>query len=206
MGACLPHLLVLTDRHQLPAGRDLVTTLRACVAGGARGIVVREVDLDDTERARLVRAVADAAGDVVADVRDVLVVSARNLLPGATGVHLAAHQTGLDARGVGMHGRSCHDEGEVRRAVGAGASYLTLSPVAPSASKPGYGPPLGSHDLRRAADLAQGVPVFALGGVDVHNAAHLREAGAHGVAVMGALMRTPDPEAATRRLLEEVVR
>jgi len=194
----LPHLLVLTDRHQLPPGRDLASTLRACVAGGARAMVVRELDLDDSDRAEVVASVAGLEG--------VLVLSARTLLPGAHGVHLAAHQTGLDARGVPVHGRSCHDDGEVRRAVGAGASYLTVSPVAPSTSKPGYGPPLGSHGVRRAAYLAQGVPLFALGGVDAQNAAEMRRAGAHGVAVMGALMRDPDPERATRRLLEEVVR
>ena len=194
----LPHLLVLTDRHQLPPGRDLASTLRACVAGGARAMVVRELDLDDSDRAEVVASVAGLEG--------VLVLSARTLLPGAHGAHLAAHQTGLDARGVPVHGRSCHDDGEVRRAVGAGASYLTVSPVAPSTSKPGYGPPLGSHGVRRAAYLAQGVPLFALGGVDAQNAAEMRRAGAHGVAVMGALMRDPDPERATRRLLEEVVR
>lgn len=191
-----PRLLVLTDRHQLPPGRDLATTLRACAAGGARAVVVRELDLDDTARARLVAALAG--------VPDLLVLSARTLLPGAHGVHLAAHQTGLDARGVPLRGRSCHDDGEVRRAVGGGASYLTVSPVAPSASKPGYGPALACAGVRRAVALAQGTPVFALGGVDASNAAEMRRAGAHGVAVMGALMRSEDPEAGTRRLLEEV--
>jgi thiamine-phosphate pyrophosphorylase len=50
------------------------------------------------------------------------------------------------------------------------------------------------------------VPVLALGGVDAANAASAREAGAHGVAVMGCVMRAADPAAVVRRLLREVDR
>ena len=48
------------------------------------------------------------------------------------------------------------------------------------------------------------MPVFALGGVEVENAAAMRAAGAHGVAVMGAVMRAPDPAGVVARVMEEV--
>lgn len=46
--------------------------------------------------------------------------------------------------------------------------------------------------------------MLALGGITVANAAAARNAGAHGVAVMGAVMRAPDPAAVVAALLQEV--
>lgn len=97
-------------------------------------------------------------------------------------------------------GVSAHGTAEIRAASEAGADYATLSPIFASASKPGYGPALGLDGLREAAAI--GLPLVALGGIDSGNARACLEAGATGVAVMGALMRASDPEAETRLLLE----
>lgn len=196
----LPRLLLLTDRTQLPvdrgpAERALVETVAACVGAGVEAVVLRELDLPPARRVALVERIA-AAGAAV--------ISARTWLPPSVGVHLSATQTGLDAREAPFHGRSCHDDEEVRRAVGGGAAYVTISPVAASASKPGHGPARGTDGVRRAVTLAGRVPVYALGGVDEHNASALRDAGAHGVAVMGAVMRADDPAAVVARILERV--
>lgn len=191
----LPRLLLLTDRAQLPPGRDLVETVSRCVDAGLSAVVVRELDLDLGERHDLVAAIAGLG---------VRVMAARRWCTAAHGIHLAADQPGADAVQAPFHGRSCHDGKEVVRAVEGGASYVTLSPVAVTASKPGYGPPVGTRGVRRAADLAGKVPVFALGGVDVGNAAAMRAAGAHGVAVMGAVMRAEDPAVVVARIQEEV--
>ncbi len=82
----------------------------------------------------------------------------------------------------------------------AGADYVTVSPVFPTASKPGYGPAIGLDGLagrsrRRAA------PVVALGGITPDNAALCRAAGAVGIAVMGEVMRADDPQATVARLI-----
>lgn len=189
----LPRVLLLTDRSQLPPGRDLVDTVAACAEAGLEAVVLRELDLPRRDREVLADALA-ATG--------VSVIAARTWLAGVAGVHLASAQTGLDARPAPFHGRSCHDDEEVRRAVGGGASYLTMSPVAATVSKPGHGPAVGGPGVRRAADLAGDVPVLALGGVDAGNAGAMRDAGAHGVAVMGAVMRAGDPAAAFGQILE----
>jgi len=158
-------------------------------------VVLRELDLPAEERRTLAGAIAATA---------VTLITARARLDGAAGVHLASAQAGADARPALFHGRSCHNDEEVRRAVLGGASYLTISPVAASVSKPGYGPAIGAPGVRRAVDLAAGVPVFALGGVDAANAPAMRAAGAHGVAVMGAVMRADDPAAAFGQIAEAV--
>ena len=184
----LPRLLLLTDASQLPAGRDLVGTVAACVAAGLRAVVVREHRLPPTERRDLVAALAELPA--------LTVISSRIDAPAAHGVQLAADQP-PPARG--WWGRSCHDPSEVDRARALGAAYATLSPYAASASKPGYGPPLDPSALAGHA-----IPVYALGGIDSRNAAGARAAGAHGVAVMGAVMRAADPAAVVADLLREV--
>ena len=191
----LPPVLLITDRHQLPPRADLVDVVGRCLDVGLTTVVLRELDLSLEERGELAGRLAD---------RGAAVIGARTPLPRTAGVHLAAHQPHDAAPADRLHGRSCHTEEEVRRAVAAGASYLTVSPVAPTASKPGYGPALGPSGVRRLVAAAGEVPVYALGGVTPGNAAGFRAAGAHGVAVMGAVMRAADPAATCRALLGAV--
>lgn len=93
----------------------------------------------------------------------------------------------------------CHSVAEVEAVDDA--DFVTISPVAPTLSKPGYGPPLGVAGVRAAVAAAGVVPVFALGGVTVENAPSFRQAGAYGVAVMGPVLRADDPRAVVADLL-----
>jgi thiamine-phosphate pyrophosphorylase len=89
--------------------------------------------------------------------------------------------------------------------LSAGADYVTVSPVFLTASKPGYGPALGLDGLAHIVERVAG-PVIALGGVTAANAASCRAAGAHGIAVMGEVMRAADPRAAVDAILREICR
>jgi thiamine monophosphate synthase len=103
---------------------------------------------------------------------------------------------------VARIGRSCHDADELARL--STEDYATLSPVFATESKPGYGPVLG---LARLATLAARSPrpLLALGGISAaEDAAACVGAGAAGVAVMGAVMRAPDPAAVVAALVAEV--
>lgn len=183
----VPRLLLLTDAGQLPAGRTLQHTLAACAAAGLRDVVVRELHRSEDERAAIV---ADA---ITLGLR---VRAARTPLPGVVGVHLAAYQA-VEAAGGLPHGRSCHDRAEVALAAEQGATYVTLSPFALTASKPGHGPALPPD-----AYAGHPLPVLALGGLTPQNLAFALGAGADGVAVMGAVMRSTDPAEVITRLLE----
>lgn len=210
----VPRLLVLTDRRQsAEAGRRLAETVAAAVAAGAPAVLLREKDLPPDRR----RALADELAAIATwHGARLLVASDAELAAavGAAGVHLAATDDlpasgggGREVDGNWLVGRSCHDHGEVTGAVAEGLDYVTVSPVAPTPSKPGYGPALGRDGLGALSAAAGRVPVLALGGVDASNAADLRDAGAHGAAVMGAVMRAADPAAVVRRLrrvLDEV--
>ena len=180
-------LLVLTDRRA--CRRPLVDVVAAAVDGGVRTVVLREKDLPDGDRARL-------ADELRAALVDALLVLAGTRLPGPA-VHLAAADPVPDPRPA-LVGRSCHDAAEV--AAARDCDWVTVSPVWETASKPGYGPSLGLDGL--AALLPEAPPVYALGGVDdPERAAACRAAGAHGVAVLGAVMRAEHPDRVVAGLL-----
>lgn len=198
----LSRVLLLTDRAQLPLSRSLTRTVAECIDAGLSHVVVREFDLPDERRAATVASLVALGATVI---------SAHDLLTGAAGVHLPADRSGRKSpperltgptstvRSAALLGRSCHTRAEVAAAAAEGCDFVTLGPFAPTPSKPGYGPPLPPEEYDGHA-----VPVFALGGVTPANAAAARAAGAHGVAVMGAVMRSHEPAAVIRALMEAV--
>lgn len=108
------------------------------------------------------------------------------LSAGADGVHLPSHRIAPQRlrQRFGEHlliGVSCHSLEEVFQAATEGASYVYLSPIFPSSSKPGYGPALGLNALSAAA-RAVSIPVLALGGITTQNEAACWDAGAAGIA------------------------
>jgi thiamine-phosphate pyrophosphorylase len=181
-------LVVLTDRRS--AAGPLVSVVRAAVRGGAAWVILRERDLPYGVR----RAVAGELRAIVPPGR--LIVAGPDALDGDA-VHLAEADPFPSPR-PGLVGRSAHARG-AHLLIGEGTpDYVTLSPVFPSAGKPGYGPALG---VAGAAALAGDVPWLALGGVEsAERALECAAAGAVGIAVMGAVMRAEDPEAMARLL------
>lgn len=182
-------IVLLTDRRQ--ARRPLVEVVEAAVDGGVRRVVLREKDMPREERA----ALAEALRAVLAEVDGQLIVAGPDAL-GGSAVHLAAAGP-YPPPDLALVGRSCHDEAELSRLTTE--HYAMVSPVFPTPSKPGYGPPLGLDGLARLVARSP-VPVLALGGVTPGNAAGCLAAGAAGVAVMGAIMRADDPAAVVRDL------
>ena len=127
---------------------------------------------------------------------------------GADGVHLASTDPWPDAAvpaGLGI-GRSCHTIHDLVAAAERHAGWATYSPVFATASKPGYGPPLGIDGLAAGSRAVPALAVLALGGVDATTAGRCIAAGASGVAVMGAVMGATDPVAVVRALVVAVGR
>jgi thiamine-phosphate pyrophosphorylase len=200
----VPPLLVISDRRQ--ARRPLEAVAAAAFAGGCRWFSLREKDLEPAERRRLLAslvALAGTSGAIVGVHEDV----AAALAVGAAAIHLPSGQPIAPVRARlpqalprVLIGASAHSVAEAAALLRQGADYVTFSPIFVSASKPGYGPAQGLAGLAAAAS-APG-PVVALGGIDSGNAAACLAAGAAGIAVMGEIMRAPDPQAAVERLLE----
>ena len=200
----VPPLLVITDRKLSPL--PLPELADRLFASGVRWLSLRDKDLPDGDRLELARALLRRArpwgGRVTLHGDPALAAVA-----GVDGVHLPAGSDPAAARAllgpaalIGLSGHDSDGVDLVERVRGQ-VDYLTLSPIFPSASKPGYGPCLGTSGLRRWTE--RGVPVVALGGVDGAQAvADCLAAGAAGVAVMGLAMR--DPQALARLLVKVV--
>jgi thiamine-phosphate pyrophosphorylase len=191
-------LLVITDRHQ--ARHPLETIAEAVGRGGGGWLLLRDKDLDPAERHRLagrLAAIARRYGMHFSVSRDVELAAefgASVHLQSADAVATARRRLGRDA----VIGVSAHDTPDVAAAAAAGADYVTLSPIFPTASKPGYGPALGIAAIRSAAQ--NGIAVLALGGVAAASVAACLDAGADGIAVMGEVMRAEDPGGVARDL------
>ncbi len=195
-----PPLLVISDRHQ--ARRPLEEIAGAIFAGGCRWFSLREKDLPAAERRTLLSALValgrrwEATVTVHEDV-DAAVMS------GAAGVHLRSAGNPEAARARlpdGLIGASAHSAEEAAALLGSGADYVTVSPVFPTASKPGYGPAIGLDGLAEIIAQVPG-PVIALGGITPANAPLCLSAGASGVAVMGEVMRAANPQAVVEAML-----
>ncbi|MBQ1053887.1 thiamine phosphate synthase [Micromonospora sp. C32] len=176
-------IVVLTDRRV--ARGALVDVVAGAVGGGVRWVVLREKDLPRAERL----ALAVELRAILAEAGGTLVVAGPDPLDGDA-VHLPAAGP-YPPPAVGLVGRSCHDTAELARLTTE--HYATLSPVYETRTKPGYGPPLHPDGLRELIAVSP-VPVLALGGIETTaQVTACVEAGATGVAVLGAMMRADDP-------------
>ena len=199
----VPPLLVISDRRQ--ARRPLEEVAEAVFAGGCRWFSLREKDLTPEERRVLLGELVSLGrrfGAVVTAHEDIEAVAAI----GADGVHVpgGGSPDAIRARLPGaLIGASAHSADEAVALLRAGADYVTVSPVFMTASKPGYGPALGLEALASVAARSPG-PVVALGGITPENAAQCIAAGARGVAVMGEVMRSVDPQATVERILRGI--
>ncbi|MEU7675091.1 thiamine phosphate synthase [Micromonospora taraxaci] len=191
-------VVVLTDR--LVARDRLDRVVAGAVAGGVRWVVLREKDLPRAERAALA---ADLRA-ILADVGGTLVVAGPDPL-GGDAVHLPAAGP-YPPPTHSLVGRSCHNQAELDRLTTE--HYATVSPVHPTKTKPGYGPPLGADGLRKLVEVSP-VPLLALGGIETpEQVTTCVRAGAAGVAVLGAIMRATSPSqtaASLTRAFQEAV-
>jgi thiamine-phosphate pyrophosphorylase len=88
------------------------------------------------------------------------------------------------------------------RLVPPGVDYIGAGPVRATPTKPDHATPIGFDGLAEII-AAAALPAFAIGGLKQSDAKAVRATGAIGMAVVSAVTRAPDPEAATRALLAE---
>ena len=181
----------ISARRQLqaPSGTaDSLTALRekcrAAFLASVDYLQVREKDLDARRLAGLVKELAR----MPERRRSRLLVNERAdvaCAAGADGLHLPSDSVPVAAvrSGIGKHwivGVSCHNEQDVADAAAGGADYVLVGPVFETPSKPGARG-MGLSGLQSICQRAS-IPVFALGGVDLTNAAACVAAGASGIA------------------------
>ena len=218
-------LYVVTDRQQT-AGRPLTEVIAAAARGGPQQVErtpTSEVERQNQSRASAVSLAvqlrekdlsARELYELGARLREVLTPQRVPLLINdridvalaldAAGVHLAGHSlpTRSARRVLGPHkllGVSTHSLDAARQAAEEGADFVVFGPVFATPSKLAYGPPQGLSQLAAVVRKTP-IPVLGIGGITPANLSQVRQTGAHGVAMIRAVLAAPDPCAATQQL------
>ena len=188
----------------LVSSTDDLSLLSDLAEAGVDGFQVRDKVATTRELVELTHVVQAAVRpyDATVVVDDRLDVA---LVTGAHGVHLGAEDlpVGLATR-VAPHvvvGSTCRDRASVERAATEGAAYAGFGPVFATSSKAGLPAPLGPEAVAAASGV---LPLVAIGGISVDRVAEVIDAGAHGIAVLGAIWREPDPVRAAKELVREL--
>lgn len=197
-----PRLYVILDTAQL-GGRSCAELAEAIIAGGATVLQLRAKAATTREMIDLGRAVLQVTrrAGIPLIINDRVDVA---LAIGADGVHVGpddmpaplARQLLGSERILGVSAGTVE---EAKRAEADGATYLGVGDVYGTRSKPDAGVPIGIEGLRQIAQAVR-IPVVGIGGITADNAAAVLEAGAHGIAVISAVMGAIDPLVATRNL------
>jgi len=197
-------LYLITDRTRVVSGHTLVSAVEAALQGGLKAVQLREKDLSAAAQLPLARQLRDltrryGARLLVNDRVDLA------LAVGADGVHLGGHSLPVELvrQLVGprlLIGVSTHNDTEIARAAADGADFVTFGPVYATPSKTMFGPPQGLRALAEACRCSA-LPVFALGGITPARVAEVRSAGAAGIALIAAILASPDPRAAAAELM-----
>lgn len=107
-------------------------------------------------------------------------------------LHLPAAMRGYRdrPRSVGRpFSTSAHSLDELNR-LGSRYSYMFLSPIFPSISKPGYAVQWEPADLQHALATCA-CPIYALGGISPQKLPAVKKFGFAGAAIMGAVWKSP---------------
>ena len=196
-----PPLLLVTDRRQ--ARLPLTDVVAAALAAGCRWVSLREKDLSEDDQMALAGTLLRLArrhGARLSLHGEAQLAKAC----GVDGAHLPAGSDPAAARkllGQGkLIGVSIHTVTEADALDPAAIDYAIAGPAFETPSKPGYGPEIGRKGLAEIAAAAR-VPILAIGGLNATRAAEVLAAGPVGIAVMGGVMRSTDPNREVRGLL-----
>lgn len=192
-------LHVLTNYH-LQQRRSHAELARFAIRGGADSIQFRQ-------KHGGIQNMLSEAHDVATVCRDTstpLVINDRLDIAQAVeaqGVHLGQNDFPIDAARevLGPKAIIGATATKAEQAVGAhemGADYIGFGPVFPTTSKRNPKSVKGPEGLAEACE-AVSIPVIAIGGVTHDRVRAALDAGAHGVAVMSAIVTANDPEQAT---------
>jgi thiamine-phosphate pyrophosphorylase len=200
------NLYVITD-EAIAGGLSHAEIAQRAIAGGADVIQLRDKTcgcLELFKAGRALRIITKKTGTlfIVNDRLDVALACS------ADGVHLGQDDLRIDvARQIAppgfIIGVSVGTVQEALEAERKGADYIAVSPLFSTSSKNNAGP---GHGLDRLREIRRNVsiPVIAIGGIKPDNVREVIAAGADGVAVISAVIGSPDISAAARELRELV--
>ena len=200
---------LVTDRT-LCAPRTLASVVHDACVNGVRAVQLREKDFPAndvvTSATRLTGLLHAQGGKLFVNVATVEddTLALITASPGVDGFHVPDDPDLLVHIRRTFHrqliGASVHTIDGVRAATEAGADFLTFGPVY-------FTPGKKKNELQGLKTLGEAcaatkLPVFAIGGITAANAKECLDAGAHGVAVVRAVMEATSARRAVAEFAE----
>jgi thiamine-phosphate pyrophosphorylase len=176
-------LYLVTDQA-LSQGRTTTSVVEAALKGGVDIVQLREYSMTDWELLKVALFIVNNRPDIAK-------------LSGADGVHLGQDDLSVeDARkimGVGkIVGVSTHEIDQAHKALVDGAEYIGVGPVYLTETKKNVVPPVTLEYVKKIHQWKQAPPFFAIGGIKLHNAAAVLDAGARRLAVVTGIVGAAD--------------
>lgn len=183
--------------------RPLIDAVAEAVAGGVTMVQLREKRQSPRERIELGKALKS----VLAPHQVPLIVNDSVELAQAIasdGVHLGQRDTSprIAREMLGNQaiiGVSIENTNQLGGVPWKSVDYIAASPVFTTMTKLDIAQPLGLQGLRQLVARST-VPVIGIGGITIENAHSVIEAGANGVAVVSAILRSEDPKLAAMEI------
>ena len=198
-------LYLIADVEQIK--EDMPSSVKLAIDGGVKAIQLRGKDLSAKELLKIGERLRHLTHieSVKLFINDRIDVA---MAIQADGVHLGqnsmpvklARETSGDRFIIGV---STHSLKEAMDAEAGGADFITVGPIFETESKLRYGSPVG---LTTLADVCRKVkiPVFAIGGISIERVNSVMKEGAHGVAVISAILKAESVYDAAVNMLDEL--
>jgi len=201
----LTGLYVIVDRQVL-GGRDELEVAREVIQGGAKVIQLRDKQRNMVELlpvAERLKELCLKAG-ILFIINDYLDLA---LAVDADGLHigygdLPVHVARRELPAAKIIGSSVTTVSWAIEAGDEGADYISVGSMFPTGSKEGA--IVVGLDILKQVREAVSSPVVAIGGIDKSNVGEVIAAGADCVAVISAVLSTPDVKKATKGLVSEI--
>ncbi len=199
--------LYVVTGQEFARDRSQLEVVQACISGGAGIIQLREKHWPAARLIEIGRELRRVTreGEVLLIVNDRVDLA---VALEADGVHIGQQDIPLQlvrkmvCPGM-VVGVSAGTSEEAWAAEREGASYLGVGPIFPTETKKDARPPRGLSllkEIRQATDL----PIYAIGGIKIHNVASVIRTGVDGVAVVSAVIGADNITGAARAFVEEI--
>ncbi|MFL2760750.1 MAG: thiamine phosphate synthase [Dehalococcoidia bacterium] len=196
-----PILCLVTNRNRT-SKRDLGFIVNDAISGGVNMVQFRDREMKGPKKLEMAISLKDLTKDKAMFMVNGDVDLAKEVA--ADGIHFPEGQNS-DANYQNLKkkfiiGRSVHSFESAVKAASEGMDYLTVGTIFPSNSHPN-GETSGTEIIEEISNKLS-IPLIGIGGISEGNCLQVMEAGAAGVAVIGAISEAASPKLAAHDIFK----